>query len=63
MSRPPAEREADADVLGLLLDVVRHHAVDPDQRKHQRHRGEAADEHGNRPRPLQRLVHEVVERG
>ena len=45
---------ADADVLRVLLDVVRHHAVDADDRQQQRDRREPADEHRQRARLLER---------
>ena len=38
--RLAAEREADADVARVLLDEVRHHAVDADDRQHERRQRE-----------------------
>ena len=48
--------------FGLLLDVVRHHAVDADDRQHQRDGREAGDQDRQRSRPLQRLRHQLVDR-
>ena len=60
--RRAPERQPDADVLHLLLDVMRHHAVDPDDGEDQGDEGERADKQREPSRLIERVFNETVDR-
>lgn len=60
-ARCAPEREANADVFQMLLDVVRHHPVDADDSQDQSDQGKGSDQQRQRSRPLQRPCHQVVD--
>ncbi len=47
------ERHADADLVDALAHGVRHHAIQPNHRQHQRERREHAEQRGLRARLCQ----------
>ena len=62
IGRTATQRQANADVLRVLLDVVRHHAVDADDGQDERDQGEASDQQRQRLRPFERLRNQLVDR-